>query len=278
MIGAFGRRPGAWNLRRIYELFPLLTRLAKRPAAVLSGGEQQTLAIGRALMANPRLLLMDEISLGLAPIVVKGLYEAVPADRRGRDHARHRRAGREPSAADRRSRVLLPRRPDLVAGEGDRAEQGRDPRRLLRGLDDGVGERHRPRGPAGRALRVVRDRPVPHLRRDAGGEPGPRRPDVARGVRRARRHPTHQPQPAPHAARRHPVDVRARLRPATMADQPDVQRRRARSAARVVRDRRDRREHAPQGLLRRFAGARRGQRREHEHPHHAVGYRSGGSR
>ena len=63
----------------VYELFPLLTRLAKRPAAVLSGGEQQTLAIGRALMANPRLLLMDEISLGLAPIVVKGLYEAVPA-------------------------------------------------------------------------------------------------------------------------------------------------------------------------------------------------------
>jgi branched-chain amino acid transport system ATP-binding protein len=78
LVGAFGKRPGSWNLARVYELFPLLTKLAKRPAGVLSGGEQQTVAIGRALMANPRLLLMDEISLGLAPIVVRGLYEAVP--------------------------------------------------------------------------------------------------------------------------------------------------------------------------------------------------------
>jgi len=77
-IGAYGRRPGPWSLARIYELFPVLAARRRVSATSLSGGQQQMVAIGRALMSNPRLLLCDEISLGLAPIVVKDVYAALP--------------------------------------------------------------------------------------------------------------------------------------------------------------------------------------------------------
>jgi branched-chain amino acid transport system ATP-binding protein len=79
MVGGHSRRTGMWTIDKVYELFPLLSRLRQRQANGLSGGEQQALAIGRGLMSNPRLILLDEVSLGLAPVVVEKIYQALPA-------------------------------------------------------------------------------------------------------------------------------------------------------------------------------------------------------
>jgi branched-chain amino acid transport system ATP-binding protein len=72
------RRRGTWTLGRIYELFPVLGERRHQPATTLSGGQQQMCAIGRGLMADPRLLLCDEISLGLAPVIIKDIYAVLP--------------------------------------------------------------------------------------------------------------------------------------------------------------------------------------------------------
>jgi branched-chain amino acid transport system ATP-binding protein len=78
-MGGAAQRTGPWNLQRLYRLFPILEEKRHQPSTSLSGGQQQMVAIGRALMSNPRVLLCDELSLGLAPIVVKEIYEAMPS-------------------------------------------------------------------------------------------------------------------------------------------------------------------------------------------------------
>ena len=170
------------DLRKVYDLFPALELLSGRWGGTLSGGEQQMCAIGRALMANPRLILLDELSLGLAPVIIRRIYETIDAiAREGTTVVLvEQDVGQALAAAD-RAYCLLEGRVSLHGPTGELTRE-RVVEAYFGVAVDGLGQRGRPGHPPRRAVRALRHRPLARLRRHAAREPRTRRPDRARRV------------------------------------------------------------------------------------------------
>jgi len=77
LLGTTSARPGNWNVERVFDVFPNLVKRRHTKTGTMSGGEQQATAIGRALMSNPDILILDEVSLGLSPLVVDQVYQSL---------------------------------------------------------------------------------------------------------------------------------------------------------------------------------------------------------
>ena len=227
-VGATYSRQGPWTIERVYEMFGWMRERRNQPTAQLSGGEQQTVAIGRALVANPRVLLLDELSLGLAPVVVQRIYGMLPQIlATGLTVLLVEQDVSQALRVASHIHCLLEGRTTLVGtpasisadqveaayfGLADTAP-GQPARR--RGVSrHGLGKRHHPGGAGRRALRAVRLRTVVDVRGDEGREPGARRPRGGGRLRRDRRHHRH-PHPGALVLRhRGPADGGARLRAA----------------------------------------------------------------
>ena len=133
LIGAYGGdRTSPWDLQSVYRMFPVLQERRRSTVTVLSGGQQQMVAIGRALMSNPSVLLCDEISLGLAPIVVEDIYRMLQKHSRQRHRHHCRRAGYRARVAKYRPLLLSAGRPGNARRSAGGCGSAGDPLSLFR--------------------------------------------------------------------------------------------------------------------------------------------------